>query len=363
MNMMKRSPIPDQFKSLRLSRVVLPAILGLAVVIYLLIRQLDRESLLSIQWGQEVLLWIGIAVLMFAIRHMAYAWRLRILTNNHFSWRKCIELIFIWEFASAVSPTSLGGSATAIILLSQEDYPTAKTVSVILYSVVLDTLFFLIAIPLCFAIYGPLIIRPGMDTLADMDGFGLTFVLVMLAMLIYGSFFFYGLFINPSKLKYFLYWLGRWPFLRRFREGFERTGNEVMISSRELYTKDWKFHLKAFSSTIIGWLLKFLILNAVYLAIVDFAKTDFYSHVLLYARNHTMFAITAFSPTPGGSGVAEILFNGFLHDFIPKEISVIVMSIWRILTYFIYLIAGVLIVPNWINKILQRRKRRRQAKV
>ncbi|NJN77591.1 MAG: hypothetical protein HC803_04080 [Saprospiraceae bacterium] len=46
--------------------------------------------------------------------------RLHILTEGEFTWRKCFELIFIWEFSSAVTPTSVGGSAVALFVLSQE---------------------------------------------------------------------------------------------------------------------------------------------------------------------------------------------------------------------------------------------------
>lgn len=351
----------DLFRSIRISRIIFPILLGIAVVAYLFWRKFDLDTFQNIEWNRHAMFWLIVALLAFFVRHLIYSWRLRILTSNYFSWFKCIELIFIWEFASAVSPTSLGGSATAIILLSQEQYPTAKTVSVILYSVVLDTLFFLLMIPFAFIVFGPVIIRPGMENLADMDGYGYTFLIVMAFMLIYGAFFFYGLFMDPGKLRSFLYGFSKLPLIRRFKESIRKTGDEMVISAKELYTKDWQFHAKAFLSTALGWILKFLILNAIYLAIVELAKTDFLSHFLLYARNHTMFAITAFSPTPGGSGVAEILFNGFFLDFIPEDISVIILSIWRLITYYLYLFAGVIIVPNWINKLIIRRRLKRKS--
>ena len=42
------------------------------------------------------------------------------MTDNEFSWPKSMELIVLWEFASAVSPTSIGGSGVALFLLAQE---------------------------------------------------------------------------------------------------------------------------------------------------------------------------------------------------------------------------------------------------
>lgn len=352
----------DLFGSIRIRRTILPILIGVAVVAYLFWRKFDAETFKNIEWNKHAIFWIAIAALAFIIRHFAYSWRLRILTSNHFSWFKCIELIFIWEFASAVSPTSLGGSATAIILLSQEQYPTSKTVSIILYSVVLDTLFFLIMIPLAYLVFGPLIIRPGMETLSDLNGYGYTFIIVIFFMILYGGFFYYGLFIDPTKLRSFLYRFSTLPLIRRYQANIRKTGDEIVISAKELYKKDWQFHARAMISTSLGWALKFLILNAVYLAIIEVFRADFLSQFLLFARNQTMYAITAFSPTPGGSGVAEILFNGFLSDFISEDISVIILSLWRFLTFYIYILIGIIVVPNWINKIIIKRKLRKSSK-
>lgn len=65
------------------------------------------------------------------------------MTSKVFSWIKSMELIVIWEFASSVSPTHIGGSAVALFLLAQEKISGAKTVSVVLYSMVIDTIFLL----------------------------------------------------------------------------------------------------------------------------------------------------------------------------------------------------------------------------
>lgn len=141
-------------KSLRTSRIILPILIGVGVVLYLLWRQFDPKEFQKIQWTSYALFWIGVAVLILVIRHLAYAYRLRLLSEGVFSWRKCIELIFIWEFSSAVSPTSLGGSAVAFFVLAQEKLSAAKTATIVLYTIVLDTLFFVISLPLLYFFLG-----------------------------------------------------------------------------------------------------------------------------------------------------------------------------------------------------------------
>jgi len=74
-----------------------------------------------------------------------------------------------------------------------------------------------------------------------------------------------------------------------------------------------------------------------------------------------MFMTIMFSPSPGGAGIIELVFGGFLSDYVPKGISLIVATIWRLVTYYSYLIAGVIIVPNWLNKILRDRALKKKS--
>ena len=121
----------------------------------------------------------------------------------------------------------------------------------------------------------------------------------------------------------------------------------------------WSFHLAAFLSTATAWSCRFLLLNCLIIAIVDTTATDFLTQAGLYSRLETMFVIMAFSPTPGGAGFAEIVFGGFLSDYVPVGISLIIAFMWRGLTYYAYLFAGVIIVPNWVRKLLNKRKKKK----
>ncbi|MEO0340624.1 MAG: lysylphosphatidylglycerol synthase domain-containing protein, partial [Bacteroidota bacterium] len=173
---MNSTPQPTDFSddqqevlnSIKASRIVVPIVLGLAAVGYLLWRQFDPEEFAQIEWTRHTFFWISLTVVIIIIRHLAYATRLRILSQGAFSWWKCIELIFIWEFSSAVSPTSVGGSAVAFFVLSQEKLPTAKTATIVLYTIVLDGLFFIGTLPILFLIFGTDMIRPNISSFSDL---------------------------------------------------------------------------------------------------------------------------------------------------------------------------------------------------
>ena len=350
-------------KSIRVSKIILPIVIGLAVVIYLLWKQFDPAEFAKINWTSHTWTWIGFAIILLVIRHLAYATRLRILSDGEFTWRKCIELIFIWEFSSAVSPTSIGGSAVALFVLSQEKLSGAKTTAIVIYSAVLDTLFFVGTLPILYFFFGPNIIRPDMQSINNLDAWAYTFIGAYIFMAIYGGLFFYGLFIDPKQIKRVLLFVTRLKFLKRFRAKAEQLGDDIIVASKEIWRKHWTYHIGAFLATAVPWSCRFLLVNCLIIGIVANTPTDFFTQSLLYGRLQTMFVIMAFSPTPGGVGLAEIVFGGFLYDFVPEGISLVIAFLWRFLTYYAYLIAGAIIIPNWLRKILNRRKKKRLQKV
>ena len=349
----------EVLKSIRTSRILLPIIIGLGVVGYLLWSAFDPEEFAKIEWTGHILFWCLLSFILLIVRHLAYALRLRILSERQFSWKKCIELIFIWEFSSAVSPTSVGGSAVAMVVLSQEKLPAAKTTTLVLHSAILDTIFFIGILPIFFIFFGTNMIRPGMETLSDLDGWGFTFVGAYIFMALYGAFFFYGLFINPRTIKRIIVACTRIGFLRKYRKAAVKLGNEIIMASAEMKLKKWGFHIGAFLATATAWSCRFLLLNCLIIAFMH-TPVDLFTQSGLYARLQTMFVIMAFSPTPGGAGFAEVVFGGFLSDYVNSgTLSFIITLIWRLFTYYFYLLAGAIIIPNWIRNIMNERKRQR----
>ena len=56
-------------------------------------------------------------------------------------------------------------------------------------------------------------------------------------------------------------------------------------------------------------------------------------------------------PTPGGSGFSEYFFSEYLGEFIPVAgLAIILALLWRIITYYLYLVIGVIVFPRWIKE-------------
>ena len=337
--------------SLRASRMVIPVLLGLGAVVWLALRHFDFSKLKDIDYNFETFSWIALASGLLMLRHLAFSTRMWILAQGHFSFRKCVELIFIFEFSLCVTPTTVGGSAVSLFVLTQEKLSAARTTTIVLYKVVLDTLFFVGTFPILFLLCGAQVIRPGMKSLFDGNWESRLFFFSYLGMVGYGLMLFYGLFIRPTLIKSILVGFTKLPFLKRFRDRAEKLGSEIILASIELKNISWTQHVAAFVATWVAWTCKFLLISCIIYGI-DAPELTYGRELLLYARLQAMFIIMAFSPTPGGAGFAETLFYPFLKDFISGvEIATVIALIWRLMSYYSYLAFGAMIIPNWIRKV------------
>ncbi|MFM2267478.1 MAG: hypothetical protein RL757_919 [Bacteroidota bacterium] len=339
-------------RSLRASRMILPIFLGLGMMMWIVLRNFDFQKLDEITWNARTLQWILAAAVLLVLRHIAFALRMKVLSQGHFSFWKCVELVLIFEFSLCITPTTVGGSAVSLFVLTQEKLSGARTAVIVLYKVVLDTLFFVGTFPLLFALLGPHVLSPDISHFFEITPSTGVFWSCYLGMTSYGLFLFYGLFINPLVIKKMLMFFTKIPFLTRFRPKMERLSDEILIASVEMKKMRWREHGLAFLATVTAWTCKFLLISCLIIGI-DNPPMDFGRESLLYGRLQAMFIIMALSPTPGGAGIAEKIFYPFLHDFLKNvEVATIIAFIWRAMSYYAYLALGAVVVPNWIRKVL-----------
>jgi uncharacterized protein (TIRG00374 family) len=79
-------------------------------------------------------------------------------------------------------------------------------------------------------------------------------------------------------------------------------------------------------------------------------------HLLIFARQLVTWIMMIISPTPGGSGFAELILGRYITDTIPADpaltgsIAIAMAIIWRFISYYPYLFIGAIIVPRWIER-------------
>ena len=333
------------------SRIVVPVLLGLGAATYLLLHNFNRQAFQNIHWTSSSTFWLCIAFLMMIVRDGAYMLRIRALTDYDLSWRRAFIVIMLWEFASALAPGMIGGGFIfAIFILNREKINMGKSITAVLLSSFQDGVFLAIMAPLVYFISGKERLFSTLDTnnvspVTFGSGFFYSFWIVYFIILAYKIFVAYALFFNPRFVKWLLLKLFSLPILSRWKPSALETGNQLVIASRHLKNKSRKFWINSFGGTFISWTARYTIVNCLILAFHNVSVDNF----LVYARQVVMGIIILFSPTPGGSGLAEFMFNDFLGEFIPKGLAASIGLMWRLVSYYPYLFIGAIILPRWVR--------------
>lgn len=141
--------------------------------------------------------------------------------------------------------------------------------------------------------------------------------------------------------------LFRLPVLRRWYSKIEALTDNLVLSSKEISKKPFPFWLKVFGVTCFSWCSRFLVVNALL-----FGFGAYGDYLLGFARQFILWILMMISPTPGGSGVSEFIFKVYYKDFFASTgVALVVAFVWRIVTYYLYLIIGVCVLPGWLRKL------------
>lgn len=309
-------------------------------------RMSQREMLGQIEWTWTSTFWIMMAVLATAFRDLGYIFRIRVLSDGHLNWRQSFNVTFLWEFASALTPSVVGGSGIAMFIIGREGIALGRATAIVLVTALMDELFYVIMVPIVFVLVGMHDLFPAqLDNafwglpIRTIFWIGYAFILAMVAVI------FYGVFFRPRAFKFTLLQVFRLRFLRRWRPLVIKVGDDIALTSEELRGKPKRFWVRAFGATVFSWGSRFLVIN--FIAAAFFTVDD---HLLLYARQLVMWVILLISPTPGSSGVAEVAFAGFFRDLLPTLGFIgAIAIIWRLFSYYLYLFMGVMVLPRWLR--------------
>lgn len=337
-------------------KIILPTILGFGVIIYMLSKDFlgqdaaaNIESLKSVTISSRTIFWIFIALLFMIGRDLGFMIRYRYLTDKLLSWKQCLKVTLLAEFGTAITPSSVGGSSMAILFLAKEGVSVGRSTTIVFVTLLLDELFFVITFPIL------LLFVPFNELFASSSTFETG--VIGLFILAYGIKFcictalIIGLFFKPQAIRWMLILVFKLPFIRRWRNAAYKAGDDIIISSREVRGKGFKYWWPLITSTILSWGSRYLVVNAIFMAFFPV-----HDHLLIFARQFIMWILMVVSPTPGGSGFSEFIFKGYLSEFIPiVGLVPVIILIWRLLSYYNYLFIGSVLVPRWAKKAFEKK--------
>ncbi len=343
-------------QSIKPSKIIFPIIIGLAVVLFFIVRDFKVQDISVLNFSYYTLLFLLFAFLLMAFRDIGYMIRIRVLSDGELSWRQTFRIVMLWEFTSAVSPSAVGGTAIATLFVAKEGISVGRSASIVLTTSFLDELYFVITFPLLILLLqGDNLF--GINAITNVNGASFANEFFLIAFIGYALKFVYiviityGLFINPRGLKWLLLLIFKLPILRKWRQDANLSGTEIILSSRQFRRRPFSFWLKAFGATVFSWTSRYWVGNAVLAAFLIVPD-----HVLLFARQLVIWIMMLVSPTPGGSGLAEAAFAKYLSDLIIVDpsllagVAIAMALLWRVITYYPYLIIGAIILPTWIKE-------------
>jgi len=277
---------------IKLRNAFYPIIIGLGVVGYLFYREFNPSAFDVITFSKWSIFWLIIAFCFMGLRDFGYMLRLRVLTDSMLSLRQSFRVIMLWEFTSAITPSTVGGTAVAVVFLHKEGMTVGRSTAVVLATSFLDELYFVVMLPL-------LVLLVGGTTLftTSFQGTGISFLneLVLIAgigytvILIWVILVGYGLFFNPEGIRKLIIKIFSFPFLKRWHEAASSAGDDIVKSSHELREKSFSFWFKAVIATFLSWTSRYWVVNAILMAFFSISEHFLIFDILKMNHAHSIF--------------------------------------------------------------------------
>ena len=349
----------------KFNKVIVPVLIGLGVGFYMIAREYSKNSALfsdlANMFSSYTVMCLILAVMFECGREITYMIRIRMLSDGRLSWKQAFHIIMLWEFSSTVTPTSVGGSAVALFILPLEGLGAGRSTAMVMIATLLDELFYIIVTPIMVLVCG---YSMSFATKFKFSVFGLrisethVFIIgysfmVLLTLIILTAIFFY-----PQGFKNFIYRLGNKKIFKRWSHKFFKMGDDVLTSSQEFKHKSIFYWIKVYLVTVASWSCRFLVLNCILAAF----SPEITNHAVIYVRQLVMWIVLCVSPTPGSSGVAEFAFPLFLNGFLKEGFEGVLALLWRLFTYYPYIIVGLIVLPVFTQRVAKRKKQEKSQK-
>jgi uncharacterized protein (TIRG00374 family) len=305
------------------------------------------STMLHLQWQ-----WVLLGVAVASLDWFGGGLRLYVLLKHVYpaqSYKGAVISAGINAFGMMVTPSQAGGGPFGILALKRYGTPVPEGMVATFMSFVATILFFVVA--------GPLVVFLGAgDSLAEHGILGVTnlndlfrvslggFITVGLVIL--------GLILFPGVAR---------KLAHRVVGFFERRGNPKLASRvSKLNEGIDRAHeaMVAYFSSARGWLAlgaSILItgttlankLLAGYIVLRALGiEAPFFDVLMLQTL---LIFLLYFAPTPGGSGLAEVLSGAVMSIYVPRELTPSYILLWRIFYAYLTVAAGSFIFWRWLR--------------
>ena len=341
-------------------------VINLVVVSVIVLSQLENNNVSALGELEINFKWLAIALLMFVVMMLTEQFRFQILIKSSTKKNRpflSYKAAALGKYYEAITPFASGGQPFQVYYLKSRGINGATALSIPLAKYIMQQICFTIVVTFClFTNLGVLSTFSGVDAqivkAACWLGYTSNFIIMGTVVL----------FSINKKLGHKVVG-GVLKFLAKIKiiKDYDKMFNKVtkLVSD---YQNTMRFFIKSPLVMVASIVLSMLFLAAeysiiffVYKAFNGAGGAEMWFQILGVSVIIDLAA--GFTPLPGGTGMSELAFTGLFSDIGGNEI-VWAMLIWRLISYYGYVIQGILcviydsLIGNRKNdKILARQKK------
>lgn len=326
---------------MRILRIALPVIIGVGLTAIMFYKEFDAKAFAQIRFTWMNIISAVIAIILMFGRDLGLSWRMRLMCRPHkLTWPDALKENLLCEFSSATTPSAVGGAGLIALYLKAYGIPAGKGVAITITTVFLDELFFIIVCPVMFLFFD------SSELFGKFSGVSYFFIPIYILFAVWTGILYVAIFIRPNLICSILLGIFSIRPLRRWRHKIKRLAKDLRISAKEMKKMPNIFWAKSLLATSISWTCRFLVAGALLAPFIPVGE-----QTIAFARQLLMWIVMQISPTPGGSGISEYVFSTYYSSMVTNASAMLMITcLWRLITYYAYLIGGLIILPGWIKK-------------
>jgi len=333
-------PMEPGEKGLSLRSLLFPIALSLVVVAIVIWLTYEPETLaLMARMNVGIM---ALAVLVVGLRILVSGLRLTYIADGQLSTMGGIRGGLMWDFMSAVTPSAMGGAPLAAFYLARDNrLQVGDATAIMLFSMLTDQVWFAVSIPLV------LLAASFFDIIPDglgMVGAG-TLIIFLVVLMLWAVFFAYATLIRPNIMEAAFTSIIRIKWLRRFQGRVKRELVSMRQRRHVIRGQPPRFFIISFLFSVVIWMTRYAAPVLVVLAVYPNFEL-----ITGFLRTAAMMLTGLLVPTPGGSGGIEGLYVLFLAPLMPSALVGPTLLTWRLLTYHLFVAAGVAVMVQHVNR-------------
>lgn len=350
-------------KELSWWKVLLPVLIGVGVVVLMIWHDAKTENIGKV-WGSinftpRILLCLFLGVVCMGGRDFGLVWRFRALTDRKLTWTQAWRVDMMCEFTNCITPSAVGGSSLGPLFLNTEGIEFGRATTLMLTTLFMDELFFVVSCPII------VLLTPAHEIFSSgaagfSHGIKYTFWGVYGLITAWTFLLFMGIIWKPYWIQKVLNRIATWRWLKKWSTSISGLGDNMIATSKELQTKPWHFWLEVFVGTSLAWTARYCVVNLLFLGFMPGTDPQQW---IIFARQFVIWIVLMVSPTPGGAGLSEWIFSNYYGDIVGTAGMALILAVfWRLITYYLYLAIGSIVVPEWLSTTYARFRRNKDAK-